>query len=160
MNFEEFKNNVEVWAAERGIYEHSTPEAQLLKALSELGELADATIKGDREGLEDAIGDVAVCVINYAKMTEKQVEHPMFDIGDPISSAGLIGELARAIGIILAGETQGEFEIQYLLCCLVGICQREKLYFLGCCNAAWMEIKDRKGKMVAGGAFVKEEDLA
>lgn len=26
MNFEEFKNNVEKWAAERGIYEHSTPE--------------------------------------------------------------------------------------------------------------------------------------
>lgn len=159
MNFEEFKNNVEGWAAERGIYEHSTPEAQILKTLSEVGELADAIIKDNREGLKDAIGDVAVCVINYAKMTEIQVEHPMFDIGDTISSAGLIGELARAIGIILAGEAQGEFEIQYLLCCLVGICQREDLEFLECCNAAWLEIKDRKGKMVSGGAFVKEEYL-
>ena len=32
MTFDEFKNNVEQWAAERGIYEHSTAEAQLLKA--------------------------------------------------------------------------------------------------------------------------------
>lgn len=162
MNFEEFKEfkeNVESWAQERGIYEHSTPEAQLLKALSELGELADAIIKDDREGLKDAIGDVAVCVINYAKMTEIQVEHPMFDIGESISSAGLIGELARAIGIVLAGEAQGEFEIQYLLCSLVGICQREDLEFLECCNAAWLEIKDRKGFLSPSGAFVKEEDL-
>jgi hypothetical protein len=25
-----------------------------------------------------------------------------------------------------------------------------------CCESAWIEIKDRKGRMVAGGAFVKE----
>lgn len=159
MIFEQFKNNVEKWAAERGIYEHSTPEAQLLKALSELGEMADAIIKDDREGLKDAIGDVAVCAINYAKMARKQIERPMFDIGESIDSVGLIGELARAIGIILAGETQGELEIQFLLGCLVGICQREGLDFIECCSAAWDEIKDRKGKMVAGGAFVKEEGL-
>lgn len=41
MNWNEFKGNVEKWAEERGIYEHSTPEAQLLKALSELVELAE-----------------------------------------------------------------------------------------------------------------------
>jgi hypothetical protein len=40
MNFETFKNNVEQWALERGIYAHSTPEAQLLKVFEELGELA------------------------------------------------------------------------------------------------------------------------
>ena len=27
-----------------------------------------------------------------------------------------------------------------------------------CCAAAWNEIKDRKGRMVPGGAFVKEGD--
>lgn len=159
MNFEQFKNNVENWAAERGIYEHSTPEAQLLKTLSELGELSDAVIKDDRDGLKDAVGDVAVCVINYAKMTDRNVEHPMFDPGEPINTEELIGVLARVIGIILAGETQCEFEIQYLLCCLVGICQREQLYFLGCCDAAWNEIKDRKGFLSPSGAFVKDEDL-
>ena len=33
MKFETFKKNVERWASERGIYEHSTPKAQLLKAM-------------------------------------------------------------------------------------------------------------------------------
>src|SRR5690625_5506282 len=68
MTFDEFKQNVETWAAERGIYEHSTPEAQLLKALSELGELADAVIKNDIEGIKDGVGDVAVCMVNYARL--------------------------------------------------------------------------------------------
>lgn len=45
MNWNEFVANVQRWAGERGIYEHSTPDAQLLKALSEIGELADAYIK-------------------------------------------------------------------------------------------------------------------
>ena len=67
MNWIDFVNNVQGWAEDRGIYEHSTPEAQLLKALSELGELADAEIKGDKEAMIDAIGDVAVCIINYAR---------------------------------------------------------------------------------------------
>src|SRR5690554_2696074 len=68
MTFDEFKQNVETWAAERGIYEHSTPEAQLLKALSELGELADAHIKGDEPEKADGLIDTIVCLINYAHM--------------------------------------------------------------------------------------------
>lgn len=48
MTFEQFRNNVESWAEVRGIYEHSTKHAQALKAVSEMGELADAVIKGDQ----------------------------------------------------------------------------------------------------------------
>src|SRR5690625_7322661 len=68
MTFDEFKQNVEAWAAERGIYEHSTAEAQLLKALSELGELADAHIKDDTSEKADGLIDTIVCLINYAHM--------------------------------------------------------------------------------------------
>jgi hypothetical protein len=46
MTFEDFKTNVQQWATERGIYEHSTAVAQALKAVSELGELCDAVVKG------------------------------------------------------------------------------------------------------------------
>lgn len=156
MNWNDFKENVERWAEERGIYEHSTPEAQLLKALSELGELADAVIKNDRDALKDAIGDVAVCLVNYGKMNGMSLEHPMFDPSENINVASVIGELSHAIGLKLIGGTQGEFEVQYMVCCLVGISQRKNLVFLECCAAAWQEIKDRKGRMVAGGAFVKD----
>jgi len=68
MSFEFLVGLVEDWASQRGIYEHSTPSAQLLKAVSEIGELADAEIKGIRTEQCDALGDVLVCLINYAHM--------------------------------------------------------------------------------------------
>ncbi|MFW8567009.1 MazG-like family protein [Orrella sp. 11846] len=63
-DFTHFVRLVQQWAQERGIYEHSTPQAQVLKAVSEMGELADATIKGDRDDFIDSVGDVIVCLIN------------------------------------------------------------------------------------------------
>lgn len=100
MTFEQFRTNVEAWADERGIYEHSSDSAQTLKAVSEMGELADAIIKQDRGALIDALGDVVVCLVNVAAMNGLNLER--------------------------------------------------------CCEMAWHEIKDRKGHMVEGGAFVKE----
>jgi len=58
------------WAEARKIVPNSTPEVQLLKAMSEMGELADATIKNDRESIEDAVGDVMVCLINYCALQD------------------------------------------------------------------------------------------
>ena len=49
LTFEQLTRNVQEWSAARGIYEHSSARAQLLKAFSEMGELADAEIK-DRKG--------------------------------------------------------------------------------------------------------------
>lgn len=98
--FQELQELIIFWSHERGIYEHSTKRAQLLKAFSEMGELADAEIKGDSEATIDAVGDVLVCLINYGW---------------------------------LCG-----FSIEFAL------------------EKAYDQIKDRKGKMVPGGAFVKE----
>lgn len=58
------------WAEARRIIPNSTPYAQLLKALSELGELADATLKGQKEETMDAVGDVMVCLINYCALQD------------------------------------------------------------------------------------------
>jgi NTP pyrophosphatase (non-canonical NTP hydrolase) len=58
------------WAEARGIIPNSTPSTQLLKAMSELGELADATIKGDIEGVVDGVGDVMVCLIVYCALQD------------------------------------------------------------------------------------------
>lgn len=101
LTFEQLALNVEAWSTERGIYEHSNARAQLLKAFSEMGELADAEIKGDSDAAADAVGDVLVCLINFCVFKGH-------DITD----------------------------------CLAG---------------AWGEIKHRKGRMVPGGAFVKDE---
>lgn len=58
------------WAEARKIIPNSTPETQLLKALSEMGELADATIKKDRSKIADGVGDVMVCLINYCALQD------------------------------------------------------------------------------------------
>ena len=58
------------WAEARKIIKHSNPESQLLKAVSEIGELADATIKHDREAIVDAVGDVMVCLVNYCAIQD------------------------------------------------------------------------------------------
>ena len=58
------------WSEQRKIIPNSTPSTQLLKAISEMGELADATIKNDREAAMDGVGDVFVCLINYCALQD------------------------------------------------------------------------------------------
>jgi NTP pyrophosphatase (non-canonical NTP hydrolase) len=59
---------VEEWAEARKIVPNSTPIAQLMKTVSEMGELADATLKRDVEGIKDGVGDVLVTLIIYAQL--------------------------------------------------------------------------------------------
>ena len=100
MEWTELLQAVDEWAESRGIFNGSNPQAQLLKAVSELGELCDAEVKGIVPDQKDAVGDVLVCLIIYCGMKNYDMRH--------------------------------------------------------CLELAYDEIKYRKGKMVAGGAFVKE----
>jgi NTP pyrophosphatase (non-canonical NTP hydrolase) len=38
--------------------------------MSEIGELADATIKQDKLGIVDGVGDVMVCLVNYCVLQD------------------------------------------------------------------------------------------
>lgn len=100
MKFSDLEDLVVNWAVERGIVRYSTPQSQLLKTMSELGELADATIKNDDDAIDDGLGDVLVTLIIYAYMTDRDLK--------------------------------------------------------SCLHGAYEAIKNRKGKMSPGGAFVKE----
>jgi NTP pyrophosphatase (non-canonical NTP hydrolase) len=70
MSYAQVEMKVIQWAEARKIIPNSTPDTQLLKAMSELGELADATIKKDREGIVDGVGDVMVCLVNYCALQD------------------------------------------------------------------------------------------
>lgn len=91
---------VEEWADDKRIIERSTPQAQLLKAVSEMGELCDAEIKGIGADQVDAVGDVLVCLIIYCAMKHIDIKE--------------------------------------------------------CLEVSYNEIKDRKGHMIEGGAFIKD----
>ena len=160
MTFEEFKSNVEAWAEARGIYEHSTALAQALKAVSEAGELADAVIKGDREALKDAIGDVTVCLVNVARMTGVPATVVDFDFeGTPYKGsnrvAALIAYQVDEIATYLAFWAESVRSI-HSFDGLNHLAKLNGLTFEECCEAAWNEIKDRKGFLSPNGAFVKE----
>jgi len=70
MKFETLETQVINWAKDRKIIPNATSQTQLLKTVSELGELADALIKGDREGVIDGLGDVLVTLIIVAEKEE------------------------------------------------------------------------------------------
>lgn len=165
MKWNEFVENVQQWARERGIYEHSTPEAQILKALSELGELADAVIKCDKDGMKDAIGDVAVCMVNYAKMVDADIgEGFVIDNAKDLYASTdadheVIGTASIFIGNLLGlGHLKRKAinHIYLVLGLLATIAHLHQWDFMECCEQAWNEIKNRKGTVSKGGAFVKE----
>lgn len=56
------------WAEARKIIPNSTPQAQLLKTLEELGELAGAVSKKNLAGIKDGFGDVLVTLIITADL--------------------------------------------------------------------------------------------
>ena len=70
MSYADVEIKIIQWSEQRRIIPNSTPDVQLLKAVSEMGELADATIKDDKEAIVDAVGDVMVCLINYCALQD------------------------------------------------------------------------------------------
>ena len=72
------------WSEARGIIENSTIQAQALKLMSEMGELADNAAKG--RSIKDDIGDCLVVLTNLAKMSGYDLseawEHAYNDIKD------------------------------------------------------------------------------
>jgi NTP pyrophosphatase (non-canonical NTP hydrolase) len=67
-SFETLEQAVIAWAEARKIIPNSNATAQLMKTMSELGELADATLKRDDAGIVDGVGDVLVTLILYCEL--------------------------------------------------------------------------------------------
>ncbi len=67
-SFQELELDVLRWAEARQIIPNSSSQVQALKLVSEVGELCDALIKKDRDGVIDGIGDALVVLIILADM--------------------------------------------------------------------------------------------
>lgn len=70
MTFVDLELHVIQWAEAKKIIPNSTPEAQYMKAISEMGELADALLKKNPNDIKDAIGDTVVCLINMCALLD------------------------------------------------------------------------------------------
>lgn len=139
MNFKEFKEKVENWARVRGIYDESTEAHQQAKALEEIGEYL--TAETDEERM-DAIGDIAVCIVNAARIRGEWIT--VYDY--------TIGYIRNVTDLILSSS------YKYALSQLMALAVEHGYTFEDCLEKAWNEIKHRKGMMV-DGKYVKWESL-
>jgi len=84
------KNNIfeliRDWADERGIYDKGDAKTQLIKLYEESGELSQALLKEDREGIIDAIGDSVVVLTNLAYLVGTDIENCIQSAYDEISN--------------------------------------------------------------------------
>ena len=70
MSYADVEMKVIQWAEARKIIPNAKPHTQLMKAVSEMGELCDAELKGNMPMIKDGIGDVLVCLINYCALKD------------------------------------------------------------------------------------------
>jgi hypothetical protein len=84
MSYREVELNILRWAEDRRIIPNGTPTSQLLKAVSEMGELADAEGKRNIELIKDAVGDVMVCLVNYCALRDIDIVSCMAGAYDQI----------------------------------------------------------------------------
>ena len=70
MSYEQTELLVVRWGEARGIIQNSDSKTQLLKAFSEMGELADAITKRDRDAVIDGLGDILVCLTMVAAIED------------------------------------------------------------------------------------------
>lgn len=61
------------WSNDRNIIKGSTPLTQYAKCVSEIGELGDALLKGNKDEVEDAIGDALVVLINISAICQTDI---------------------------------------------------------------------------------------
>lgn len=70
MSYANVEMKIIQWAEARKIIPNAKPHTQLMKAVSEMGELCDAELKGNLPMIKDSIGDVLVCLINYCALKD------------------------------------------------------------------------------------------
>ena len=70
MSYESTEIDVVRWGEAKGIIQNSDSKTQLLKAFSEMGELADAITKRNHDGIVDGLGDVLVCLTMVAAIED------------------------------------------------------------------------------------------
>ena len=153
--FEMLAKDVKVWAEGKGIYDKSTPIAQLNGAIAEVYEFRESVIKElSRDEILMELGDVIVFMINYYHMTDRSslltsAFRGPFTNGYKVENVeSLILKLMASIDNVLTFETFA----------IVGSFAHWKDSSIDeCLEMALNKITKRNGKM-KNGKFVKDGD--
>lgn len=113
-----FKKVVD-WGKDKGIVggPGADPTKQLAKTLEELGEVASALLRNNREGFEDGIGDVMVCLIILAAQQGSDAFKCLQGAYDEIK-----GRKGKTVDGVFVKEQDLQEEVKSC-----GICGRKKI---------------------------------
>lgn len=156
---EELIKKVEAWSTERGL-DAADPNKQRLKLWEEFGELNASIARDDLEGTIDAIGDMLVVMIIY----KQQLGYSSNDVFEPkLDNLDFLGRLEDIalldyIGWGISDSRSYINGLRIVVENLTMLAYRIGTNLEECLQAAYDEIKDRRGRMV-NGVFVKESDL-
>lgn len=151
LNWETFVRFVQQWAHDRNLIKGSTAQAQALKGLSELGELADNLAKG--KCIKDDIGDNCVVAVIVDTINKRPPTIAYTDVKD-LTAQDSVAAAARDWAYYLGEDCPCRTDIPE---CMWELCQIQGIDFEECLFTAWNDIKDRKGIMHQG-VFIKESD--
>lgn len=158
---EELIKKIENWAEERNLIKGSTPQKQFIKLMEEFGELCSGVAKNKPDVIKDSIGDcfVVTVILKCQFKTNLFIRPSSFYKNLDVSL--ILARVAR-YAVLIPGNDLSEQEKLEIICGivrnLINISILLDVDFESCVQAAWDEIKDRKGRMI-DGVFVKERDL-
>lgn len=163
MEWNEFVTKVQHWSRERGIYEHSTALAQVAKMYTESAELVDAIYGGgDKELIADALGDICVCAVNVSYLSIGDAPNTPIELPWQLSKKEIWMTISEEILYSARRYQKNEpLGVHHGASVAVSYAkalakQHYRIPLEHCLQVAWDAIKDRKGRMVEGGVFVKE----
>ena len=162
VKFEDIQILVEGWADKKGILEHGKPIKQLLKTLEEITELHTAIEDDNLEEIIDAIGDVVVTLVIYAKMKSitlfpngsEELSDSKGTAQDPYFLLDNCNKLLQ-LEKFTNDSIEKYYTVQMMLFLLNQIANRFDLKVWECFHSAYKVISRRKGKMI-DGQFVKD----
>ena len=153
---------VEDWADKQGIPEHGKPAKQLIKTLEEIMELHTAIEDDNLEEIIDAIGDVVVTLIIYAKMKSitlfpngsEELSDSKGTAQDPYFLLDNCNKLLQ-LEKFTNDSVEKYYTVQMMLFLLNQIANRFNLKIWEYLRSAYKVISRRTGKVV-NGTFVKD----
>ncbi len=162
-NWQELQAAIEQWGTDRNFYGKggATYTGQWMKLVEEFGELVLGLNKNKPELIKDALGDMVVVLVHMNRLYEDSPDCFMNEPERRISKL----QTPLAIKIILDSVANLYNESSFY-CIYIGLLDQLSalssryinLPLFDCVLASYIEIKDRKGKMI-DGKFIKNEDL-
>lgn len=155
--------NVKQWFIDRDLENGGRLDKQSLKLSEEFGELCAGYLKKNEKLTKDSIGDCAVVIVGLALLIK-------VDVQEIFQTSGNDRDVMTCF--VFLNQNISEFQLSQDFCDkgILELYLSRTIYWLKslstalgydfeeCCELAYQEIKDRKGRWI-DGTFVKEEDL-